>query len=704
MNLHQLMNLLTRFAGMTGNAILQISAPKILLGMDAALLQIVAPLQLLSIGAPTSLLQISAPTLLCISEPRNEVSVYLHEYDKGLRCLILHLINPDLDNHKDLLEGIFKAVTTHEAFINFCVFKSVIVSAVMFKGMSEVTSSGSNEYNFHHNVLIDSTTTFNQYYNEVGDFVNHKLEHGYGSEVIESYKVKVWNLDTMKNSKIKLYNKGKIDFLGYRKYSTFINRKAVIAPIKPDSIINKLATMDIETMNINGNQIPVAISTCNSKLAKLFVIDPLLLNSSVDLAVKALWKQYFDYILKCKDSIIFVHNLGNFDGYFLYKALLNHFDPIIVDTIIDEAKSFITITLNINDVKIVWKDSLRVFPVSLDKLCQTFNVKGKLVPYNIKFNDTSLFSNPKLWGLFKKYSLQDAISLYKALVTAQQIYFNEYKVDISTIYSTATLSLKIFRTKFLNLSIPILSKEIDEFVRLAYYGGGTDYYKAYETDLKYYDVNSLYPLAMKNPMPLKLLKFHKNMFNINLESFFGFIEVEVTCPINMLKPVLPFKVEGKTIYPVGTWTGIYFSEELKAVKSLGYSFKLIRGYEFSKSNIFNSYVDYFFNIKKTSVGAQKAIAKLHLNALYGYFGRRQDLIETVNVSNTSLPNYLSTRIVKEILKINNDYSTLLLSANINHRVLRNLNMVCESNIKSSNSSSSSSSIPPQATPPNPNNY
>jgi hypothetical protein len=51
-------------------------------------------------------------------------------------------------------------------------------------------------------------------------------------------------------------------------------------------------------------------------------------------------------------------------------------------------------------------------------------------------------------------------------------------------------------------------------------------------------------------------------------------------------------------------------------------------------------------------GAQKAIAKLQLNALYGYFGRKQDLIETVNVNNKSLSKYLSTRVVKEKLKIN----------------------------------------------------
>jgi hypothetical protein len=103
-----------------------------------------------------------------------------------------------------------------------------------------------------------------------------------------------------------------------------------------------------------------------------------------------------------------------------------------------------------------------------------------------------------------------------------------------------------------------------------------------------------------------------------------------------------------------------------------------------KKNIFEEYVNHFFNIKKISSGAQKAIAKLHLNGLYDYFGRRQDLIETVNVSNNNITNYLSTRIVKDILNINDKYSTLLLSSNINPTALIKLNMICESNIKNVN--------------------
>ena len=178
-------------------------------------LQITAPISLLQITAPIPFLQIESSKTLLISEPSSDVSIFLHNYDKGLRCMVLFLINPNLDDHVDLLRGIFNTVTTYQPFIDFGKIKSIIISAVMHEEMSDITFSGSNEYNFHHNDLIDSTTTFNQYYKQVGEFVNHKLEHGYGYNVIQYYKVKVWNMDNMKNSKILINNSNNIEFKGY---------------------------------------------------------------------------------------------------------------------------------------------------------------------------------------------------------------------------------------------------------------------------------------------------------------------------------------------------------------------------------------------------------------------------------------------------------------------------------------------------------
>lgn len=161
--------------------------------------------------------------------------------------------------------------------------------------------------------------------------------------------------------------------------------------------------------------------------------------------------------------------------------------------------------------------------------------------------------------------------------------------------------------------------------------------KVFSKLVYYYDVNSLYPAAMLNPMPYDLIKIHNNMDNIKLEDFFGFIEVEVLCPNTVFRPVLPFHFEGKTVYPKGSWKGIYFSEELKAVVKLGYKITLIRGYEFTKAELFSKYVHKFYEIKRTSTGAEKAKAKLLLNNLYGYFGRKQIGIVTQNIK---IMNYL----------------------------------------------------------------
>lgn len=83
--------------------------------------------------------------------------------------------------------------------------------------------------------------------------------------------------------------------------------------------------------------------------------------------------------------------------------------------------------------------------------------------------------------------------------------------------------MKIFILKFLKFEIPILKRIQDKFIRSGYYGGHIDYFKKYVKKLFYYDINSLYPYAMLKPMPHKLIKYHKNMDNIELEKFFGFI-------------------------------------------------------------------------------------------------------------------------------------------------------------------------------------
>jgi hypothetical protein len=104
--------------------------------------------------------------------------------------------------------------------------------------------------------------------------------------------------------------------------------------------------------------------------------------------------------------------------------------------------------------------------------------------YNPEYHNISLFNNLEE---FTEYSLQDSNCLYDCINRLQEIYPLDYNVDITTIVSTSTLSLRIFRSKFLKVNIPILLRIEDVFIREVYLGGATDYYKMKAENIYYYE-------------------------------------------------------------------------------------------------------------------------------------------------------------------------------------------------------------------------
>jgi len=92
---------------------------------------------------------------------------------------------------------------------------------------------------------------------------------------------------------------------------------------------------------------------------------------------------------------------------------------------------------------------------------------------------------------------------------------------------------------------------LDNIIRLAYLGGSTDYYLKYGENLKHYDVNSLYPKAMCNQMPMEYLG--ESLGNeVKLENVFGFAEAKITAPDNIEIPLLPFKMDNETLHLLGS--------------------------------------------------------------------------------------------------------------------------------------------------------
>jgi hypothetical protein len=105
----------------------------------------------------------------------------------------------------------------------------------------------------------------------------------------------------------------------------------------------------------------------------------------------------------------------------------------------------------------------------------------------------------------------------------------------------------------------------------------------------------------------------------------------------------------------------------------GYTFKFIEGYEFSKIDLFTDYVNDFYFKKKNSIGPERFISKMHLNQLYGIFGRRHDLLETINIYKEDLNDYIFSRVIKTIIPINDKIIALLMHKNVNDDFIKKLN-------------------------------
>jgi hypothetical protein len=112
--------------------------------------------------------------------------------------------------------------------------------------------------------------------------------------------------------------------------------------------------------------------------------------------------------------------------------------------------------------------------------------------------------------------------------------------------------MAIYRKHYLNTDqLKIIDGGIHDSIRKAYYGGLSNVYKpiSCENTLYYYDVNSLYPYAMLNPMPVGN-PIHST--NKDLSKIFGFVFAKITADESVKVPILPVRSEdGSLILPRG---------------------------------------------------------------------------------------------------------------------------------------------------------
>jgi len=227
---------------------------------------------------------------------------------------------------------------------------------------------------------------------------------------------------------------------------------------------------------------------------------------------------------------------------------------------------------------------------------------------------------------------------------------------------------------------------IERDIRNSYTGGAVDVYipsnritpllekgRALFNKLYYYDVNSLFPTIMANtPMPVgKPIAFEGDIRKVEADAF-GFFYCKITSPTYLEHPILQRRIktsEGlRTIAGLGTWDGWIFSGEMDNAVKFGYTFEILKGYQFEKGYIFKDYVNKMYNLRLqySKEHPMNLIAKLLMNSLYGKFGMKLettvlDMYDTTcETQNELLHDMLEAygETLSDYIKIDNHYITL----------------------------------------------
>lgn len=326
----------------------------------------------------------------------------------------------------------------------------------------------------------------------------------------------------------------------------------------------------------------------------------------------------------------FAHNAGNFDARHILNELeANEFLNKNKTCLVKDG-SILALYLQ-NNVSLV--DSFQLLPRPLRVLAKEFKLdisKGDLDHDKITIKT---YKNYKEEAII--YCIKDSQILYDVLKHFQQtiLSHNISSIDPLSCLTLPQFAFQTFRTEKYypeEWNLYKLDKYKYNFIASGYYGGKVDVFRTYAKSdtqgIHYYDVNSLYPYAMLNTMP-EGVGIWFNGKDIDLNNFFGFLEVTVKVPENLQIPILPLRHDGGLYFPKGTFTSIQFSEELRYAIKYGYEVVSIKkGLSFDKrDNVFHKYVNEFYILKEKEAktkGALYFIVKLLLNALYGKFGMK----------------------------------------------------------------------------------
>jgi len=188
-----------------------------------------------------------------------------------------------------------------------------------------------------------------------------------------------------------------------------------------------------------------------------------------------------------------------------------------------------------------------------------------------------------------------------------------------------------------------INEDVLQLERHAYYGGRCEcFYIGRPRKGIYYkvDINSMYPYIMKtNDFPVKFIKQGKNVDPAAILKVAPLYCFMAECEIETEAPIYAMRNNGKLIFPVGRFKTFLTTASLLFGIKHGHVKKVLKVACYKKANIFNSFVDYFYNKRMDFRAANNPafayMCKLILNSLYGKFGQRTSRVSYTGRNETA---------------------------------------------------------------------
>jgi hypothetical protein len=358
---------------------------------------------------------------------------------------------------------------------------------------------------------------------------------------------------------------------------------------------------------------------------------------------------------------IYAHNGGGFDMLFLFAWLRRHpeykFQITPVQSSILKLDVWLRSSKSPKKDRVTFLDSMRLLPGGLDKNCKAFGVVGKVEEKDFLWTQED---DPR----WEYYLRGDCVCLREVLLKFHEL-VTSLGGDVAT--TTPATAMKLFRMKYLPAAFVNRIERhlhfgqcrdtvkcpgcLHTWLRRGYKGGRVEIFTMKGLDLHYYDFNSSYPAVLQQPMPIgsKMEEFGKVTWSM-MDKHVGFVECDVFIPPSCVVPPLPFERNGKLIFPVGRFSGVWDAHELEllghpSVKGRILSVK--RAVWYRAESIFAPMIQELFKLRSRVVDGKPCpcasanpkpdscvkcgfqiglseLAKLLMNAFYGKFGMDPD--------------------------------------------------------------------------------